>query len=417
MFRTTAIVFALSLVACGAPQSRTAPAAHSQTKPVRVAVEVSQKTTFAGSFKTDVAGEIRQRLLSSGVAVPVEAGADSDLVLKVLITRANFSNATGWEWQLIDPGTRAIVASKVDTAALGRNAGPLASDIVRQVTALDLTPYAGDGGTAVAAASAPKQATTNPASSTDGSNAWAVIVGIESYRESLPKATGAQADAEAFAAYAKSTLNVPDANIKLLTGERASRADLSGALTEWLPRNANKPGGRVYVFFSGHGAPNIEDGTAYLLPYDANPSYIKSSGFAVKTLQDQLAALEGQTAYVFLDACFSGIGDRSVVAEGTRPLVPVKEVAPVGGVVTFAAAGAKETSGAAPNSNHGLFSYHLLAGLRGAADANSDGVLAAAELQAYVAEHVSAEARRQNREQTPTVAGDTSAIIVSGLQP
>ncbi len=410
-----ALVALMCVAACGAPQSRGTATTQSG---VAIAVEVVQETTFAGGFQSDVAASLRENLLSSGVGVPVTDRSKADLVLRVNITRVNFSNATGWDWELVDPHTSAIVASKTETAALGRNAGPLASEVVAAVGALDLAPYAGKRGTAMVAAARPVEpARTMPSSTTDGSNAWAVVVGVEEYREKLPRATGAQADAAAFAEYATKTLNVPPGNIKVLVGERASRADLTGALTEWLPRNATKPGGRVYVFFSGHGAPDVNDGSAYLLPYDANPTYIKSSGFSVKSLQDQLAALNKQQAYVFIDACFSGVGDRTVLAEGTRPVVPVKEVAVVGSVVTFAAAGATQTTGASDDGQHGLFSFHLIAGLRGAADGDADGNIEVTELQSYVATKVQFDARRANREQTPTLAtAGASAPLVVGLR-
>lgn len=410
---------AIALVAgCGTPQAQVRPAATAST--TAIAIEVVQDTVLAGRFEADLAANLRQRLLESRAGVPVTDVTRADLVLRVHVLEVNFSNAVRWEWQLLDPQTGAIVASQTDSAAMGRNAGPLANDIIGAVAALDLTPYGGDGrAVAAAAAAQPAVAAGNPASATDGRNAWAVIVGIESYREKLPAATGAEADARAFAELAKTTLNVPESNIKLLVGDRASRADLTGALTEWLPRNAVQPGGRIYVFFSGHGAPDVEDGTAYLLPWDANPAYIKSGGYSVQGLQDGLAALKGQEVFVFLDACFSGVGDRTVIAEGTRPLVPVREVAPVGSVVTFAASGAAQTTGAAPSGRHGLFSWHLLDGLRGAADADRDGDIEIGELHAHVAAVVSAEARRQNREQTPTLAapdGAAQRALISGLR-
>lgn len=407
------------LAACSAPQSRSAAPAPAPVtgSQVAVAIEVVQKTTFAGGFQSDLVASLKESLLGQGVGLPVSDVSKADVILRVNVTRANFSNATNWDWELIDVDSGATVATKTDSAALGRNAKPLAEGVVAQLAALDLAPYAGDRGTAVAAAPAqsPAAPATMPKSTTDGTNAWAVIIGIERYREKLPAATGAEADAQLFAAYARETLNVPESNIKLLVGERASRADLTGALTEWLPRNATAPGGRVYVFFSGHGAPNVEDGAAYLMPYDANPTYIKSSGFAVRALQDTLASLERQQAFVFLDACFSGVGERTVLAEGTRPLVPVKAVQPVERVVTFAAAGANETTGASADGKHGLFSAHLLAGLRGAADANADASIEAAELQAYVSERVQSDARRQNREQTPTLSAKGPTTLVTGI--
>lgn len=196
---------------------------------------------------------------------------------------------------------------------------------------------------------------------------------------------------------------------------------MTAALMEWLPRNAVEPGGKVYVFFSGHGAPDVENGSAYLLPYDANPTYIKSGGVRVAELQEGLSNLSGQQAYLFLDACFSGSGERSVLPEGTRPVVPVQEIEPSVNVVTFSAAGADETTGAHKQSGHGLFTYHLLQGLGGQADTDQDSDVTVGELKAYVVDMVRVDARRQNRDQTPVAAfpdsvGDTH-VLVESVEP
>ncbi|MCA9527152.1 MAG: caspase family protein, partial [Myxococcales bacterium] len=175
----------------------------------------------------------------------------------------------------------------------------------------------------------------------------------------------------------------------------------------------------VYVYFSGHGAPDTETGDAYLVPYDANPAYIKTGGLPLADLQRTLGALKGQQVYLFLDACFSGQGDRSVLAQGTRPLVPVKALGVPTGLVTLAASAATETTGTHAGSGHGLFTYHLLAGLGGAADANGDHDVSLAELRDHLVEAVRVEARRQNRDQTPSVAVppgvDVQAPVVQGL--
>lgn len=257
-----------------------------------------------------------------------------------------------------------------------------------------------------------------PASSRDGSKDWAVIVGIESYQGDLPAASHAVADADAFAAYAERTLGVPSAHIKVLKGQRAGKAAIESAIKEWLPRNVRAKGARVYVFFSGHGAPDPETGEAYLVPWDADPAYLKTRGVSIKGLYGALETLPSREVYVFLDACFSGSGTRSVLAKGTRPLVPVKATQ-AKRLIAFTAAGARETTGAARDQPHGLFTRYLLAGLGGAADANGDGAVGVSELAAFVQEKVSADARLDNREQTPQLVGPKAGhgrALVEGLQ-
>jgi uncharacterized caspase-like protein len=156
-----------------------------------------------------------------------------------------------------------------------------------------------------------------------------------------------------------------------------------------------------------------------LMPYDSNPTYIKSGGMRVADLQEGLGKLNKHTVYLFLDACFSGSGERSVLAQGTRPMVPVKEISTSGGVVTVSASAASETTGEHTQSGHGLFTYHLLNGLMGAADSDKNTNITVSELKNYLVESVQTEARRDNREQTPTIATpagfDQNTALVSGV--
>ncbi len=406
-------VCALFLFGCA-----TAPAPKEGTaSTTRISIEVQDDAMFAVGLKDDLVGNFQKALLKSKAGVPVVQGGQTDLIVKFHITGGNFTAATAWNWQLVDVDTGAIVLSDSDTSAFGAGGETLANNVVSAIATIDTTVYGQpNNGIVVAQKKTDAPALAPKKSATNGENSWAVVIGVENYREGLAAATGAETDAKAFAEFAKTTMNVPEANTKVLLGDRASRADISGALLEWLPRNAVKPGGNVYVFFSGHGAPDIETGDSYLVPWDGNPTYIKSSGLRVGELQTQLEKLKGFNVYVFLDACFSGSGDRSVLPEGTRPIVPVKDIPAQGKVVTFTASGADETTGAHEGGTHGLFTYHLLLAISGQADANNDRDVTTGEVLTYLKNAVPTEARRQNRDQTPTGLNTGSQVLVDDLQ-
>lgn len=247
----------------------------------------------------------------------------------------------------------------------------------------------------------PGSSTLEPRHSrTENAKSFALVVGIETYREELPQASHAENDARRFAAFAETTLGVPRAHIRLLLGDRAGRSDIVAAIDEWLPRNAREPSATVFVYFSGHGAPEPETGDAYLVPYDANPAYLRSSAVSTRALYAALGRLPAMSM-VFLDACFSGAGQRSVIAPGTRPLIVARTASVPERVVALTAAGAKETTGPASDGEHGLFTFHLLSALTGAADSNRDRNLSLKEIAGYVRLHVENEASLQNRDQKP----------------
>lgn len=184
--------------------------------------------------------------------------------------------------------------------------------------------------------------------------------------------------------------------------DRATKFDVESQLS-WLTANAVN-GSRAYFFFSGHGAPDASKGTPYILPYDANPQQIQSSGIPLERVVQMLTSSKAKEVLVFVDSCFSGAGGRSVLPAGARPLVRVREASPSAQVAVLAAARGAEISGPAPGENAGLFSKHLTAALRtGAADADGDGQISLRELADYVTPRVTRDARKDGREQTPSL--------------
>ena len=226
----------------------------------------------------------------------------------------------------------------------------------------------------------------------------ALIVGVEKY-QSLPKADFAERDAATVREYMKS-LGVADANIIFLTGQRATRTGLAKYLEEWLPRTV-KPSSRVYFYYSGHGAPDPADGASYLVPYDGDPAFLKTSAYPLSRVYEHLAALKAKQVVVMLDSCFSGAGGRSVISKGLRPLVNLKPSAvPMGAPISIlAASSSEEVTGSMEDQGHGLFTYYLLKGLQG--EAARSGHVDLTTLYDYVKKSVATGARLQNREQTP----------------
>ncbi len=237
----------------------------------------------------------------------------------------------------------------------------------------------------------------------DAPNDFALIIGIEKYRGTLPPSTAALADAKMFANIAEKTLGVPRRNIILLTDDDATKSSLDSYIEDWLPKNI-KPDSRVYFFFAGHGAPDPQTGKGYLVPWDGDPRFIERQGIGVDDVAKKLQNLGAKQVVMMVDSCFSGSGGRSVLAPGTRPLVPVKEFEPIPKSTQFAmlaAAGSNETTGTTPDGSHGLFSHYLFEALRGKADANNNNRLTLNEVIEFVGTRVPDEARRDNREQTP----------------
>lgn len=86
----------------------------------------------------------------------------------------------------------------------------------------------------------------------------------------------------------------------------------------------------------------------------------------------------------------------------------------IGNVTVFTSAGGKEISSAWLEKKDGLFSYFLMKGMRGDADANKDKQITVGELANYVKESVSDTASMLDREQTPQLQTmDEGKVLIS----
>lgn len=240
---------------------------------------------------------------------------------------------------------------------------------------------------------------------------FAVVIGIDKYRDIAAGADYAERDARTMMLYLRDYLGFPEQNIKLLTGDRASRSDFAKVLELWLPLQVTNES-KVFVYYSGHGAPDPASQQAYLLPYDGDPKALELTAYPTKRLYEKLSALPAKEVVVALDSCFSGAGGRSVIAQGARPLmshIQTGAVDPRKNLTVFTAASGEEITGTFEPQKHGLFTYYFLRGLRGEADANGDGTVDVAEEYSYLKKNVSRQANRDSREQTPQLMPDLGA--------
>jgi len=255
-----------------------------------------------------------------------------------------------------------------------------------------------------------------PLSSIAKKHAYAIVIGIEQYREKLPKADFADRDAKLIGEYLTKVMGYPEENVIVRTNDKASLTDLIKYFENWLPNNVEKDGS-VFVYYSGHGAPNPKTGDAYMVPYDGDPTFVDATGYPMKRLYAALDKLPVKDVTVVLDSCFSGAGGRSVLAKGAKPMGLSVEhsLGATGRTIVLAASAGDQISSAYEEKGHGLLTYFFLKGLQGEADANKDGSIDMAELYDYVKPSVSRIARKQyNNEQTPQLLGSPDSLKRGG---
>lgn len=245
---------------------------------------------------------------------------------------------------------------------------------------------------------------TLPAAMVRGnSNAYAIVIGLERYRQKLPVADFATHDARTVADYLTKVLGYPEENVVVLTNEQAALGDFVKYIEKWLPNNVEK-NSKVFVYYSGHGAPSPYTGDAYLVPYDGDPAFIDETGYSLKRMYDALSKLPAREVLVALDSCFSGGGGRSVIAKGARSLVAKMKVPELAAsnLVVLSASSESQISSTYDEKGHGLFTYFLLKGIKNEEVVSPDGSIRHEDLFGYLKPQVERIARKQyNNEQTP----------------
>ncbi len=245
-------------------------------------------------------------------------------------------------------------------------------------------------------------------------HAYALVIGAENYRAPIPEVPFALNDAVVMRRYFEAVLGVSAAKIRGVPNPALT--DLKVGLM-WLRNQVlvdGSPEAIAYVYYAGHGVPD-SNGKPYLLPVDANPDYIKETGYAVDALVADLAGLPGH-GVVFLDACFTGTaargkGSNAGVMLGKRPAFVDTQLPPTQSRVSvFSAATGRQTSNALQPTNHGLFTYYLLQGFSEHA-IDPQGRITVDSLQRYVTREVSEAAARMNQTQTPTISGPVELVL------
>jgi hypothetical protein len=254
----------------------------------------------------------------------------------------------------------------------------------------------------------PKTGLVNP-------DAVAVVIGNRAYsRSEVPPVDYAVRDAEAMRQFLVATFGFREENIifernaSYSTMQRifGSERDFKGQLYNFM--DPAKPSD-VFVFYSGHGAPDPGSGTAYLVPSDADPQSIGLTGFPVKQIYNNLAQLPASSITVVMDACFSGLTDRGSLLRGISPLTLRVEnpVLAAANSVVLTASRSTEVSGWYDQEQHGLFTYTFLDQVKKTfANGVPDSVPSAKFLADQVTPEVVRMSRRiRQREQTPQLFG------------
>lgn len=207
----------------------------------------------------------------------------------------------------------------------------------------------------------------------------AVVVGIERYREpQIPSLPYAQRDAHAVADSLRAHAGVAEANLRLLTDDRAMRSDLQEALDHWVPAQASDKA-LVVVYLVGQGSYNPKTGEVALIPYEGDGD-TREQLYSLTHLYRVASGLPCPVVIV-ADLSFEGPGVNGRADAGLLDAIPHDHAS---NTVLISATEAPRRSIRLDGQAHGAFAASFVKALEGAADRNGDRWVTVEELFTYV---------------------------------
>jgi len=246
----------------------------------------------------------------------------------------------------------------------------------------------------------------------------AVVIGNRYYKSpEIPEVKYADNDARVVKEYLVKTLGYKETNIIFkLDATKAEfeqifgiKGNPEGRLNEYI-----KPGkSDVFIYYSGHGAPDPNTRKGYFIPSDCDSSRYSLNGYPLDVFYENVSKLEAKSITIVLDACFSGATNsgKSLVSNASPFGIRVDNpTVAKGNTVCLTSSEGDQISSWYDDKRHGLFTYFFLKGLGGVADKDGNNKLTYEELYAYISDNTEGVpywARRlhEGRKQTPTIQG------------
>lgn len=221
-----------------------------------------------------------------------------------------------------------------------------------------------------------------------------IAIGVGTFLdEQVPTVKYARHDAEVMAEYLRTIGGVPGERIRILLDRQALERDLEDTFEKWLRKRVDRET-VVYVFFAGRALVDSGTGAISLVPYDGTLTGAKQL-YPLVRLQEVLYRLPFWRAILMFDVSMdpspgAALADipspawQSSVSEARKDV----EMWMIGNR-------SLQEAHVHDEGKHGLFTYHLLRGLQGAADVDRDGTVMAGELCTYARGQVGRMAREQ----------------------
>lgn len=157
------------------------------------------------------------------------------------------------------------------------------------------------------------------------------------------------------------------------------------------------PGDLLLVYFAGHGVLH-NNNSVYLLPANGRRAALQETAIELDAFKREITGSGAQAKILFLDACHSGMARSS---GGMSPDFERRVFLEATGMAILSSCRQSEVSYEHDVTPHGVFSFYLLEGLKGAAPHKSQRFITFDEVKDYVTHQVRNWAIKKGLQQWP----------------
>lgn len=234
-------------------------------------------------------------------------------------------------------------------------------------------------------------------------NTYAVIVAVADYKFNGDLSYTLN-DAKQFYNFLRSRKggSVPSSNIVYLTESSASKSNIITQARSLFSRA--KKNDRVIFYFSGHGS------SGCFVPYDAD--LYGNNLLYFSEVKSIFRCSESNTKLLFADACQSGSMKGLKTKKAQQRMKSEKKGVSQTNIAVMVACRGTEISSELSDLRQGIFTYYLIQGLGGAANADKNKYVTIKELYYYVYKKTRAKAASCGRKQTPELFGNFDLRLI-----
>ncbi len=221
---------------------------------------------------------------------------------------------------------------------------------------------------------------------------YLVTIGIDKYKNQKYNLNYAQADADGVARsmgqYASQLFKavVPYS----IRNEKAVKANILNALEDIKKKSHEQD--LLILYYAGHGVMSGEsasDQEFFMVPSDVTQLYgradlLKEKAISASLLKEYAQSINAQKQVFILDACQSAGALESVTERGVAEEKAIAQLARSTGTFWITSTGSNQYASEFDKLGHGIFTYTLIEGIDGKADANQDKKLTVRELSTYI---------------------------------